>query len=255
MTFEEESLTKNSSIDTCYCGGFPDDLTLNHDIEFKMKFQIQNQNPWTSKDETVSFAVKDWMEGLKGTGNENLKEANGLLKAHAKKNKKDNGPLDLLSFYDKWIDGQIGEFGSVQEHVYQNNKLLALFGFRDISGTTHDKFKQGNELLSPLTRAMQETQVVMLTTFPKYSLVKPGLTNTSKTHFPTSSRAMKYPIAGLSSTPALILVRPSPLPSVKVLGRTVVYCSIPRSSTGLDISFRMSVSMAFLSSCGTLSIQ
>ena len=108
-----------------------------------MKFQIKGQNPWTNKEETVSFTVQDWMEGLKGTGNQMLKEANELLKKHGKKDRKDDEPLDLLSFYDRWIDGQIGGLGSVQEHVHGNNKKMApLFEFRDIAGTTHDKFKQ-----------------------------------------------------------------------------------------------------------------
>ena len=108
-----------------------------------MKFQIKGQNPWTNKEETVSFTVQDWMEGLKGTGNQKLKEANELLKKHGKKDRKDDEPLDLLSFYDRWIDGQIGGLGSVQEHVHGNNKKMApLFEFRDIAGTTHDKFKQ-----------------------------------------------------------------------------------------------------------------
>lgn len=62
---------------------------------------LKGQNPWTSKDETVSFTVKNWMEGLQGTGNKKLKEANELLKKHGKKDRKDDEPLDLLSFYDR----------------------------------------------------------------------------------------------------------------------------------------------------------
>ena len=108
-----------------------------------MHFSIKGQNPWTNNEETVSFTVKDWMEGLKGAENKKLKEANQLLAKHGKKQRKDHEPLDLMSFYDKWIDGQIGGLGSVQEHVHGKPEQLApLFEFRDIAGTTHDKFKQ-----------------------------------------------------------------------------------------------------------------
>ena len=108
-----------------------------------MKYKIKGQNPWSSKDETVSFTAKDWMEGLQGTGNKKSKEANELLKKHGKKDRKDDEPLDLLSFYDRWIDDQIGGLGSVREHAYENNQKMApLFEFQDIAGTTHDKFKQ-----------------------------------------------------------------------------------------------------------------
>lgn len=107
-----------------------------------MHFSIKGQNPWTNSDETVSFTVKDWMEGLKGTENKKLKEANQLLSKHGKKQRKDNEPIDLMSFYDKWIDGQIGGLGSVQEHVHGSPKqLVPLFEFRDLGSTKYEDFR------------------------------------------------------------------------------------------------------------------
>ena len=82
------------------------------------------------------------LEGLKGTENEKLKEANQRRSKHGKNQRKDNEPLDLMSFHDKWIDGQIGGLGSVQEHVHGKPEQLApLFEFRDLGSTTYDKFK------------------------------------------------------------------------------------------------------------------
>ena len=44
-----------------------------------MHFSIKGQNSWTNSGETVSFTVKDWMKGLKGSENKKLKKVNQLL--------------------------------------------------------------------------------------------------------------------------------------------------------------------------------
>ena len=130
------------SFDTGFCDVHENGPTPKNDIDTKMHFSIKGQNPWTNSDETISFTVKDWMEGLKGTENEKLKEANQLLSKHGKKQRRDNEPLDLMSFHDKWIDGQIGGLGSVQEHVHENPKqLVPLFEFRDLGSVDYKDFK------------------------------------------------------------------------------------------------------------------
>ena len=67
----------------------------------------------------------------------------------------------------------------------------------------------------------------------------------SKIQRPTSSLLMEYPTAGFSSPPTLILSSPQLLPSVRIVGLTIVYPLIALSASDLAKSASISLSDFF----------
>lgn len=115
-----------------WCDGSADSPKPKSNIDEKVTFKIEGTNPHQKKDETVSFTLQDWIEGLQGKGKK-LEEAN---KADGT-----TGAKDLMAYYDRWIDGQIGGLKDAKEHLYMNNKQeVPLFEFRDIGSSSYDGF-------------------------------------------------------------------------------------------------------------------
>ena len=126
----------NVRLDKTWCDGSPEapepkTTETNMDL---FTYKVKGTNSHTKKAETLSFTLHDWMEGLNGKG-EKLEEAN---KADGT-----TGAKDLMAYYDRWVDGQIGGLKGVKEHIYDNDKAqVPLFEFRDLGSFSSDKFQQ-----------------------------------------------------------------------------------------------------------------
>lgn len=72
------------------------------------------------------------MEGIKNSGSK-LEIARKALGSIAEDKKEPNGVLDLMEFYDRWFDHQIGAYGEVRERIYGNERVsVPLFEFRNL---------------------------------------------------------------------------------------------------------------------------
>lgn len=126
-------MMENVRLDTTWCDGSPEAPEPKNKMDL-MTYKIRGTNPHTKKAETVSFTLQDWMEGLNGKG-EKLEEAN---KADGT-----TGAKDLMTYHDRWVDGQIGGLKGVKEHIYNNNNVqVPLFEFRDLGSLSSDNFQQ-----------------------------------------------------------------------------------------------------------------
>lgn len=122
-----------------WCDGTPDSPKPKSNIDEKMIVQIEGTNPHSKKDEKVSFTLKDWIEGLQGRGKK-LEEAN---KADGT-----SGAKDLMSYYDRWIDGQIGGLKGAKEYLHGKAATkVPLFEFRDLGSKKYHEFPETVEKL------------------------------------------------------------------------------------------------------------
>ena len=127
----------NFRFDSDWCHGSPKAPSPNTDSDNKLTFEIDGTNPHTGKDEKVTFTLEDWISGLNDKGNK-LTAANQADKM--------TGAKDLMAYYDRWVDGQIGGFKDVKEHVHNNNKdEVPLFEFRNLGASAYDNFKRDVE--------------------------------------------------------------------------------------------------------------
>ena len=102
-----------------------------------MTFEIEGTNPHTEKTEKVSFTLQEWVQGLDGEGNKlaAANQADGTT-----------GAKDLMAYYDRWVDGQIGGLRDAKEHLYKNNKYeVPLFEFRGVGASTYNNFQRDVE--------------------------------------------------------------------------------------------------------------
>lgn len=93
---------------------------------------MNGKSPFTTFKDTTSFTVKDWMNGLKNSGT-SLSAVRKALGTIATDKKEPQGALDLMAFYDRWFDTQIGAYGTVRERIVGNSALsVPLFEFRNL---------------------------------------------------------------------------------------------------------------------------
>ncbi|PYI09722.1 hypothetical protein BO78DRAFT_427094 [Aspergillus sclerotiicarbonarius CBS 121057] len=113
-------------LDSVWCDGTLKEPKLLPRKSEELTFQIQGKSPLSNFKDRTSFTLQDWMEGLQGTGTM-AKNVNEALK------KTTTAPVDLMAVFDRWYDGQIGAYGSIQEHLYGNSKQsVPLFEFRNL---------------------------------------------------------------------------------------------------------------------------
>ncbi|KAJ5201417.1 uncharacterized protein N7498_006080 [Penicillium cinerascens] len=132
-TTEEEM--EKVEIDGLWCKGPLDKPTPLPNINSKWTLTVDGDTPFkNNKDlkDITSFTVKDWMEGIQNKGSK-LEIARKALGSIAKDKKEPTGALDLMEFYDRWFDHQIGAYGEVRERIYGNPHLsVPLFEFRNL---------------------------------------------------------------------------------------------------------------------------
>ncbi|CEJ58927.1 hypothetical protein PMG11_07567 [Penicillium brasilianum] len=119
-------------LDTQWCDGTVAKPVPKSNIDSMWTLTVNGKSPFTTFKDTTSFTVKDWMNGLKNSGT-TLSAVRKALGTIATDKKEPQGALDLMAFYDRWFDTQIGAYGTVRERIVGNSALsVPLFEFRNL---------------------------------------------------------------------------------------------------------------------------
>ncbi|KAK2760243.1 hypothetical protein FQN54_002310 [Arachnomyces sp. PD_36] len=209
-------------VDTDYCTG-----PISKPISNGKFGRLTYTNP--ASEPVASVNIQTWIEGI-GSG---------------------TGAKDALSVFDQSIDGSIGGLGTAMERMYNSERSVPLFEFRDLTYITTEGFEDFmnhadtavQDLHNKINNAKQEVKRdIPASCYGSSSLATPtsSIPNSSITSAPTKLPSCvlhrQDPDQGIDQAFCLCdeSVTLSPLPATSAYSESCAYKSIPTATTAYE---------------------